>query len=127
MSIDWLLDLEREIGYGKDYYAAPGMGRNQWIIKRSVADLRGVATRSAEHRKLPVSIVRLTLPDEVVQGETFLVPVKIGEAGARGEPQIEWSTVETKEAAELMRDLRNGRSPYFGMQIQETVEPKLEE
>ena len=127
MSIDWLLDLEREISFGKDYFAAPGMGRNQWVIKRSVSELRPVATRAAEHRKLPVSIVRLALPDEVVQGENFLVPVKIGDAGARGEPQIEWSTVETKEAAELMRDLRNGRSPFFAMQIQETIEPKPEE
>ena len=29
MSIDWLFDIEREIGFGKEYYACPGVGRNQ--------------------------------------------------------------------------------------------------
>lgn len=126
MSIDYLWDLEREINFGKNYYACPGLGRNQWVIKRSVDDLRPLATRAAEHRKLAVNIVRLTSPNEVVAGENFLVPTKIGEPGARGEPQIEWSTVETKEAAELMRDVRAGPSPYFGMQVEETLEPRSE-
>ena len=123
MSIDYLLDLEREINYGKDYYACPGLGRNQWVIARSVDELKKLATRAAQHRKLAVQIIRLALPSEVVIGETFLVPTKIMDEGPRGEPRIEWSTVETKEAAELMRDLRNGVSPFFGMQVEETVEP----
>jgi hypothetical protein len=126
MSIEWLFDLEREINYGKDYYACPGPGRNQWVIKRTPEELRPLAQRAAQQRKLPVNIVRLAPPHEVVTGETYLVPTKIGDPGARGEPHIEWSTVETREAAELMRDLRNGASPYFGMQIQETVEPNEE-
>ena len=126
MSIDWLFDLEREISYGKDYFACPSLGRNQWVIKRTVDELRPLAERAAQQRKLPVNIIRLTPPHEVVAGENFLVPTKIGDPGTRGEPQIEWSTVETKEAAELMRDLRNGASPYFGMQVQETVEPNDE-
>lgn len=123
MSIDYLWDLEREISYGKDYYACQGLGRNQWVIKRSVDELRVIAARASEQRKLAVSIVRLVPPAEVVAGEYYLVPIKIGDPGNRGEPQIEWSTVETREAAELMRDLKNGPSPYFGMQVQETMEP----
>lgn len=126
MSIDWLLDLEREISFGRQYFACAGPGRNQWVISRNIDELKPIARRSADLRKLGVSIVRLTPPAEVVSGETYLVPTRIGEAGSRGEPQIEWSTVETREAAELMRDLRNGTSPYFGMQVQETIEPKEE-
>lgn len=123
MSIDYLLDLDREINFGKDYFACPGPGRNQWIISRSMDELRTVAKRAANLKKLAVSVVRLTTPHEAVAGENFLVPVRIEEAGARGEPQIQWSTVETREAAELMRDLRRGGSPYFAMQVQEEIEP----
>ena len=126
MSIDWLLDLEREINFGKDFFACPGPGRNQWVVSRSMDELRPIARRTAELKKLAVSIVRLTTPHEAVSGENFLVPTRIDETGARGEPQIQWSTVETREAAELMRDLRKGGSPYFGMQVQETVEPRPE-
>lgn len=124
MSIDWLRDLERDIMYGKDFYATPAMGRNQWVISQDKNSLHNIAERTAAHKKIPVDIVRLVLPSEAVSGETFLVPVKIGAQGARGEVQIEWVAVETREASELMRDLRFGESPYFGMQKEETIVPK---
>ncbi len=124
MSIDWLKDLERDIMYGKDFFATPGVGRNQWIISKDKDSLSAIARRTAEHKKIPVDIVRLILPSDVLSGEKFLVPIKIGEQGSRGEAAIEWVAVETREASELMRDLRYGQSPYFGMQVEETIEPK---
>lgn len=124
MSIDWLKDLERDIMYGKDYYATPAIGRNQWVISQDKDSLHPIAERTAAHKKIPVDIVRLVLPSEAVVGESFLVPVRIGEEGVRGEVQIEWAAVETREASELMRDLRFGASPYFGMQKEDTIVPK---
>ena len=50
-------------------------------------------------------------------------PTEIGDPGHRGEPNIKWSCVETKEAAEMMRDVRKGPSPIFGTQVEETVDP----
>ena len=124
MSIDWLYDLERSIDAGKEVYACPGMGRNQWVMGKSVEDLKKPAKRSADTKKMPVSIVRLIPKADAVAGDSFLVPIAIGEPGARGEPQIEWKPIETKEAAENMRDVRKGPSPFFGMQVETTVNPE---
>ena len=122
MSIDWLWELERAIDSGKIIYACPSVGRNQWIIGRPLDELRKAAKRSVENRKIACNIVRLIPKSDAIAGNLFLVPVVIGEPGSRGEPQIQWSTVETKDAAEMMRDVRHGPAPFFGMQVEETVD-----
>lgn len=123
MSIDWLFDLERDIDHGKEIFACPSLARNQWVIGKPLEELQRMAKRVADHNKLPVNIVRLVGKHEAIAGDLFLVPTNIGDPGARGEPQIQWKTIETKEAAEMMRDVRRGPSPFFGMQVFETVEP----
>lgn len=123
MSIDWLNDLERAIDNGKEVFACPGVSRNQWMIGKSVDDLTRQAKRTADSRKMAVNIVRLINKQDAVAGDLFLVPTKIEEPGPRGEPQIQWSTVETREAAEMMRDVRQGPSPFFAMQNETTVNP----
>ena len=123
MSIDWLHDLERAIENGREYYVTQSVGRSNWVVGRSVEELRKNAQRAANHRKLPVAIARLVPKDDTVTGDLFLVPVEIGDPGHRGEPNIRWTTVDTKEAAEMMRDVRHGPSPVFGMQIEETLAP----
>lgn len=122
MSIDWIFDLERDIDNGKDICACPAVGRNQWVIGKPVEELRKLAKRAAEHKKMAVSIVRLISKHDAVSGDLYLVPTNIGEPGSRGEPQIQWSTVETKDAAEMMRDVRHGPAPFFAMQEVESVE-----
>jgi len=124
MSIDWLFDLERDVDAGKDVFACPGVGRNQWVIARNVTELKKVAKRTADNKKMSVNIVRLICKSDAIAGNLFLVPTKIGDPGSRGEPQIEWTTIETKEAAETMRDVRHGPSPFFAMQIEESVGPE---
>jgi len=123
MSIDWLLDLERDIENGKEIYACPGIARNQWVIGKPIEDLKKLAKRAADHNKIPVNIVRIISKNETVAGDLFLVPTTIGDPGTKGEPQIQWKTIETKEAAEMMRDVRKGPSPFFGMQVFESVQP----
>lgn len=123
MSIDFLFELERAVEAGKEVYACPGLARNQWVVGRSVEDLRKTAKRAADSRRMAVNIVRLISKNEAIAGDLYLVPVNIGDPGTRGEPSIQWSTVETREAAELMKDVRRGPPPYFGMQIEEVVEP----
>lgn len=123
MSIDWLFDIERDIENGKELFACPGTGRNQWIIGKSVEDLKKHAKRAATTKKMAVQIVRLISKGDAVPGNLFLVPTSIDEPGPRGEPQIKWSSVETKEAAEMMRDVRRGPSPFFAMQVEESIDP----
>lgn len=123
MSIDYLFEIERLIDGGKELYACPGSGRNQWVIGKSVDELRKVAKRSADTQKMAVNIVRLIAKSEAVAGDQFLVPVEIGDPGARGEPQLKWKVVDTKDAAEMFKDVRKGPPPFFGMQLEESVAP----
>lgn len=123
MSMDYLVELERAVDAGRELYACPGLGKNQWQISKSIEDLQKLAKRSADQRKIPVSIVRVISKQDAVAGDQFLVPVMVGEPGARGEPAIEWKLIDTKEAAEMMRDVRQGPAPYFGAQVHETINP----
>ena len=59
MSIDYLTDLERAIENGRDVFACPGIGRNQYVISKTVEDLKKIAKRVADTQKTPASIVRL--------------------------------------------------------------------
>ena len=125
MSIDWLFDLERDIDNGKEVLGTPGVSRNQWIIGKSLDELKRQAKRTADHKKLPVTVVKLISKLDTVAGDLYLIPTVIGEPGARGEPQIQWSTVETREAAEMMRDVKHGPSPFFGMQVVCSIDPEV--
>jgi hypothetical protein len=122
MSIDWLLEIERALDNGKDVYACPSMGRSSWQLSKTVDELRKVAQKAADMRKMAVNIVRLVPKQDATAGDLFLVPTGIDETGPRGEPNIRWSTVDTKEAAEMMRDVKHGPCPFFAMQVEETVE-----
>ena len=123
MSIDFIFELERSIDSGKEIYACPGIGRNQWLFGKTSDELKKPAQRAADNKKMPVNIVRLINKNEVVAGDLFLVPTQIGDPGPRGEPSVQWSTVETKEASEMMKDVRKGPPPFFGMQVTETINP----
>ena len=122
MSIDWLMELERALENGKDVFACPSVGRSSWQISKSVEELRKIAQKSADMKKVAVNIVRLVPKQDATAGDLFLVPTGIDESGPRGEPNIRWSTVETREAAEMMRDVRHGPCPFFAMQIEEVVD-----
>lgn len=123
MSIDFLFELERIISSGQEVYACPAAQEKKWVISRSFDDVKKQAQRVAANRKQAVDIVRLVPYSEVMPGEMFIVPVGIDAVGPKGEPNIRWSTVESKEAAEMMRDVREGPSPFFGLQVYEQVAP----
>jgi hypothetical protein len=127
MSIDWLHEIEQDIDNGKEILACPGMARNQWIIDKPLDELKKLAKRAADNRKMTTKVVRLISKHDTLVGHSFLVPTRINEPGSRGEPNIDWAIVETKEAAEMMRDVRRGSSPYFGMEEVEVLEPTIVE
>jgi hypothetical protein len=124
MSLDFLCDLERIIESGKEVFACPGVGDGKWMISKSQDDVKRQALRLANSRKQSVDVVKLVPKGEVLPGEMYLVPVAIDQIGPRGEPNISWRAVESKEAAELMRDVKEGPSPYFGIQVWEKAAPQ---
>ena len=122
--IDWLSELERAVEKGQQILACRDVAEKNWVIGRPIDDLRGLARRVADVKKIDVSIVQLLPKSEALLGEFYLVPTKIiDSADKRGNPQISWSLVDSKEAAEMMRDVKFGPSPYFGMQTIEVIKP----
>ncbi len=122
--IDWLSELERAVDKGQRILACRDVAEKNWIIGRPIEDLRSVAQRVADAKKTEVNIVALLPKSEALIGEYYLVPTKIVDStDKRGNPQISWSLVDTKEAAEMMRDVKYGPSPYFGMQTVEVIKP----
>ena len=125
MSIDWLQDLERELHRGGEFYACPSLGRSNWSISRSLDALVEVGQRAADHRRMPINIVRLMSMEDAVTGSLFLVPTTINPPTTAGEPSIKWASVETKKAAQDLRDLRFGPSPFFSISVEKILEPVI--
>ncbi|HQH26660.1 MAG TPA: hypothetical protein PLP17_04625 [Oligoflexia bacterium] len=124
MSIDYLEDLENAIDRGVSYFACPGTTSSEWHIASSLDELRQRAQRSANALKHDVHLFRIINKADVTTGDCFLVVKKILERGKHGEPRMQWVLVDTKEAAEMVRDVSQGPSPFFGATIQETFKPQ---
>jgi hypothetical protein len=123
MSIEFINDLERDLELGREIWCCPGVGQKQWVFsKEGIESLRKVAQRSANGTKMQVQIGRLA-PRYAVSSNTLLVPTSIGDPGPRGEPMIKWALVESKEAAEMLRDIRYGPAPFFIFEVEDTVDP----
>ena len=124
MSIDYLEDLESAVTNGRRKFACPGANANEWYIADSLEELRSKAQRTADVRRFQCSVYRLVNKMETVSGDSYLVVRKILEPGPRGEPHFQWSVVDTREAAEMLRDVSQGPTPFFGAVIEETFNPK---
>ena len=123
MSIDYLAELEHDIDNGRTVYACPGAGTNEWFISNDLEDLKKKAQRTANSKKYGVSIYRLMNQADTMSGDTYLAVRKILEPGPKGEPHLHWTMVDTREAAEMLRDVSQGPSPYFGATVEENFSP----
>ena len=123
MAIDYLAELEHAIDGGKTLYACPGHQGNEWHIGESIEELRKKAQRTANAKKYSCNIYRLINKMDTGEGDSYLVVRKILEPGPRGEPHLNWSLVDTREAAEMLRDVSQGPTPYFGASTEETLNP----
>ena len=124
MSIDWLDDLSRAIDNGKEVYMAPGLQNNEWLLAYSLEELRIKAQRTANSRKFQAHVYRLVNKMDTVSDDSYLVVRKILDPSPQGDPRFQWSIVDTREAAEMMRDVSRGPTPYFGAVVTETFEPQ---
>ena len=125
MSLTFLEQLEIDINNGEIYFACPGSGVNEWFISKELDKCRQRAQRTANGQKFEATIYRLINPLDAAQGDIFLTVRKILDPGARGEANIRWILVDTKEAAELLRDVSQGVTPFFGAAVEERVEPEI--
>ena len=123
MSFEYLEELESRIDNAETLYACPGQNTNEWYIASNVAELKPKAQRTANIRHYEVSIYRLINRMETASGDSFLVVRKVFDPGPRGEPHLHWILVDTREAAEMLRDVSHGASPYFGAVVEQTLQP----
>ena len=123
MSIDYLQELEQSINDGTELYACPGQQASEWHISKALEELRLKAQRAANARKYETQVWRLINTMDATSEDSFLIVRKILDPGPRGEPRMQWTLVDTREAAELMRDVSQGPTPYFGATKVETFQP----
>lgn len=124
MSLDYLEDLLAAIDLGREYYTCQGQNANQWHISTSIKDLIPKAQRSANVKKYPVSIYRMSNGQKAANVEAFLVVKKIIPNSTQSDPHLEWVLVDTRQAAETVRDITFGPSPYYGLLQEEVIKPQ---
>jgi hypothetical protein len=123
MSMEYLVELEEDVDKGKMLYACAPHSGTEWHIASSIEEVRKKAQRTANARKMACPIFHIINKMETGEGDSFLVVKKVGEPGPKGEPHVNWTLVDTREAAETLRDVSCGPTPYFGATIEETVDP----
>ncbi len=75
---------------------------------------------------MDIAVYRLvTVPDAAGKG-SYLIATKILEPGMKGEPNIRFALVDTKEAATMLRDVSLGPSPFFGALLEESVKSEVD-
>jgi hypothetical protein len=92
-------------------------------MSMSIDEVRAKAKRTANIRGLPSHVFKLLNKMDTAPEESFLVVRKILEPGPQGNPRFLWSIVDTRDAAEVLRDVSQGPTPYFGLTIIETCNP----
>ena len=93
------------------------------MVANSYEELRPKAQRAANSRKFEAGIYRLVNRMDTGADDSFLIVRKILDPNARGEPNFHWALVDTRDAAELMRDVSVGPTPYFGAVVEEKFQP----
>lgn len=124
MSVDYLEDLENKIDRGMVLFACPTAVSGEWILGNNIEEIKPKAQRAANAKKHELNIYRLVNKSDAVTGDSFLVVRKFLEPQQNGTPKMQWALVDTREAGEMMRDVSQGPSPYFGAIIEETFTPK---
>ncbi len=126
MSLSYLEDLESMIDRGAEFYICQGTQSSEWTLSKSYEVVQKKAQRAASVLKMPVPVYRMISKSDCVSGDSFICVRRILEAGPHDEARFQWAIVDTKEAAEMMRDVSQGPSPYFGVTIEETMAPAEE-
>src|SRR5262245_57603749 len=72
---------------------------------------------------LPATVYRFMRPAEAGEDDQFLYVRRIDRDDNSEAPTFRWGVVDTREAAQMLRDVSDGPTPYFGAVAVETVGP----
>jgi hypothetical protein len=122
MYFDYLEELELRIEGGDLVYACQGQGAHQWHIGESLEDISSKAQIVSNLKKYPMPVYQLISGSEATP-ESYLVVKKVVLSSV-GDPQrYDWVQVDTRQAAELVRDVAHGATPFFGLITEATIKP----
>ncbi|MCB0343923.1 MAG: hypothetical protein KDD66_02350 [Bdellovibrionales bacterium] len=124
MAFDYLEELEEQINRGVAWYCCPGKAAGDWHLAKTADELNEACQTAANLYLFEQSIYKLKPSADSGGEDRYFVCKKILEPGARGEPNLHWMIVDTKDAAELLRDVSQGPSPYFGATVVKSCQPK---
>ncbi|MCC6932679.1 MAG: hypothetical protein IT292_05440 [Deltaproteobacteria bacterium] len=128
MSLEYLEDLISAIDSGREYFACQGQNTHQWYISTSVDALREKAQRAANFKRYAIKIYRMSNGSTgTATVESYLVAKKIIPTSTSADPHMEWVLVDTRQAAEVVRDISFGPSPFFGLIEEEVLRPQKQE
>ena len=127
MSIESLEKMSCDIEDGEVFYACLGSGLNEWHISHNLQDIQLKAQKATDVRRSPVSIYQLVANCDATAGDSFLVVKKVlsvqGRRSGDSTAAFLWMLVDTKEAAETLRDVSFGPTPFFAAKLIQTVKP----
>ncbi|MCB0322120.1 MAG: hypothetical protein KDD69_01070 [Bdellovibrionales bacterium] len=105
------------------FFTCRGPRQNKWHFAANADELRPLAQRTAKQLGYPIRIFRVIKNQEKARPDGFLIVRRILGAYGSGPKEIEWTRVDTEEAARTLRDVSCGPTPYFALSIAETHEP----
>jgi hypothetical protein len=102
------------------------MPYGDWSLDESLDECRSRAQRLATSRKIVVTIFQLVSHLDATEQDTFFTVRRLLEGRPGGPPVVQWTMVDTREAAELLRDVSQGPTPFFGAKVEEFIHPRSE-
>ena len=117
-------EMEQSVLAGRTLYAVPGLTVGKWDIASDREVLMSRVQLNANSRGEEVPIFRLVSPDEAGDGDSFLFVRRILESNSPRVPYLlQWALTDTREAAELLRDVSSGQTPYFAVTVDTSCQP----
>lgn len=114
-------ELESQVHGGVELFCSIDPRSGQWAFARTVEALLPSARQFVMKRMLPGTIYRLVAPAEATTGDQYLYVRKVEPQPSGAGITYHWGIVDTREAAEMMRDVSEGPLPYFGATVVEVV------
>lgn len=117
-------EMEEAIHAGRTLYASPGLLLGRWDITSDREMLLARVQLSADANGEEASLFRMASPDEAGDGDSFLFVRRILQSDSPRVPYLlQWSLADTREAAELLRDVSAGPTPYFAITLDTSCQP----